>query len=171
MLASPMAATAVTYIPGDQGWGRGKHPVITVSWDDAKAYTARLSCETGKIYRLLSETEWNTSRAQVRRRPSGGAQQSRRKRPTTTATTTLLPAAPRANSASARCRSTALSPTHGVHTKRTATVGVDGGCGSTATPAISAMAAREQRGVLLPRDPRRLPVELSTEPPLRLPLQ
>jgi formylglycine-generating enzyme required for sulfatase activity len=44
--------------PGDYGWGRGKRPVITVSWDDAKAYVAWLSRTTGKSYRLLSETEW-----------------------------------------------------------------------------------------------------------------
>src|SRR5262245_25184664 len=41
--------------PSDQGWGRGKHPVINVNWDDAKAYAAWLSTKTGKSYRLLSE--------------------------------------------------------------------------------------------------------------------
>jgi formylglycine-generating enzyme required for sulfatase activity len=45
------------YKPEDQGWGRGKHPVINVNWDDAKAYTAWLSRKTGKTYRLLSEAE------------------------------------------------------------------------------------------------------------------
>jgi len=45
------------YTPNDQGWGRGKHPVINVNWDDANAYAAWLSRKTGKIYRLLSETE------------------------------------------------------------------------------------------------------------------
>ena len=44
--------------PGDEGWGRGRQPVINVSWDDAKAYVAWLSKKTGKIYRLLSEAEW-----------------------------------------------------------------------------------------------------------------
>ncbi len=44
--------------PGDEGWGRGRRPVINVSWDDAKAYVAWLSRKTGKIYRLLSEAEW-----------------------------------------------------------------------------------------------------------------
>ena len=44
--------------PDDQGWGKGKHPVIGVSWTDAKAYTAWLSRKTGKQYRLPSETEW-----------------------------------------------------------------------------------------------------------------
>ena len=43
--------------PADEGWGRGKHPVINVNWDDAKAYAAWLSRKTGKTYRLLSEAE------------------------------------------------------------------------------------------------------------------
>jgi formylglycine-generating enzyme required for sulfatase activity len=45
------------YKPGDQGWGRGKHPVINVNWDDSKAYAAWLSSKTGHTYRLLSEAE------------------------------------------------------------------------------------------------------------------
>ena len=45
------------YRPSDQGWGRGRLPVINVSWDDAKAFTAWLSHKTGKTYRLLSEAE------------------------------------------------------------------------------------------------------------------
>lgn len=46
------------YRPKDRGWGRGKMPVINVSWDDAKAYVAWLSAKTGKSYRLLTEAEW-----------------------------------------------------------------------------------------------------------------
>jgi formylglycine-generating enzyme required for sulfatase activity len=46
------------YRPQDKGWGRGRHPVIYVSWDDAKAYVAWLSRKTGKQYRLLTEAEW-----------------------------------------------------------------------------------------------------------------
>jgi formylglycine-generating enzyme required for sulfatase activity len=45
------------YRPNDQGWGRGRQPVINVSWDDAKAYLTWLSRKTGKTYRLLSESE------------------------------------------------------------------------------------------------------------------
>lgn len=39
-------------------WGRGRHPVINVSWDDAQAYVSWLSAATGKKYRLLTESEW-----------------------------------------------------------------------------------------------------------------
>jgi formylglycine-generating enzyme required for sulfatase activity len=45
------------YKPSDANWGRGRRPVIYVSWDDAKAYVAWLSKKSGKIYRLLSEAE------------------------------------------------------------------------------------------------------------------
>ena len=34
------------------------HPVVCVSWDDAKAYVAWLTRKSGKNYRLLSEAEW-----------------------------------------------------------------------------------------------------------------
>jgi formylglycine-generating enzyme required for sulfatase activity len=45
--------------PGDQGWGRGRRPVINVSWDDiTKEYLPWLSRKTGKTYRLLTEAEW-----------------------------------------------------------------------------------------------------------------
>src|SRR5262249_39678827 len=45
------------YRPKDEGWGRGRKPVINVSWDDARAYLAWLSSTTGKPYRLLTEAE------------------------------------------------------------------------------------------------------------------
>ena len=44
--------------PGDRGWGRGGRPVIDVSWEEAEAYVAWLSRETGESYRLPSESEW-----------------------------------------------------------------------------------------------------------------
>jgi formylglycine-generating enzyme required for sulfatase activity len=44
--------------PGDEGWGRGKRPVINVSWHDAVQYVAWLSGKTGKAYRLPTEAEW-----------------------------------------------------------------------------------------------------------------
>jgi formylglycine-generating enzyme required for sulfatase activity len=43
---------------GDARFGKGRRPVINVSWDQAKAYVAWLSRMTGKPYRLLSEAEW-----------------------------------------------------------------------------------------------------------------
>ena len=46
------------YRPDDRGWGRGRRPVINVSWEDAVAYTRWLSEQTGQKYRLLSEAEW-----------------------------------------------------------------------------------------------------------------
>jgi formylglycine-generating enzyme required for sulfatase activity len=36
----------------------GSHPVVCVSWNDAKAYADWLAKKTGKPYRLLSEAEW-----------------------------------------------------------------------------------------------------------------
>ena len=45
------------YRPKDEGWGRGRRPVINVSWEDAQTYIAWLSAKTGKSYRLLSEAE------------------------------------------------------------------------------------------------------------------
>jgi formylglycine-generating enzyme len=44
--------------PDDNGWGRGKRPVINVSWHDATAFCEWLSKQTGKIYRLPTEAEW-----------------------------------------------------------------------------------------------------------------
>ena len=45
-------------LPDDAGWGRGKRPVINVSWEDAVAYAQWLSEQTGQVYRLPSEAEW-----------------------------------------------------------------------------------------------------------------
>jgi formylglycine-generating enzyme required for sulfatase activity len=42
----------------DQGWGRGRMPVINVNWGEAQRYVAWLSKQTGKPYRMLSEAEW-----------------------------------------------------------------------------------------------------------------
>ena len=46
------------YWSDDQGWGRGNHPAINISWENAKAYVDWLGRKTGKPYRLLSESEW-----------------------------------------------------------------------------------------------------------------
>jgi formylglycine-generating enzyme required for sulfatase activity len=45
------------YKPANDGWGRGRRPVIYVSWSDAQAYVDWLVKKTGKPYRLLSEAE------------------------------------------------------------------------------------------------------------------
>ncbi len=44
--------------PNDQGWGRGRRPVVDVSWNDAQEYVAWLSEKTGHRYQLPSESEW-----------------------------------------------------------------------------------------------------------------
>jgi formylglycine-generating enzyme required for sulfatase activity len=47
--------------PGDQGWGRGRRPVINISWDDARAYCEWLNAQQQDnhgTYRLLTEAEW-----------------------------------------------------------------------------------------------------------------
>ncbi|MEL6979327.1 MAG: SUMF1/EgtB/PvdO family nonheme iron enzyme [Pseudomonadota bacterium] len=47
------------YRPDDRGWGRGAHPVINVSKNDAEAYLAWLNAQVpGAPYRLPSEAEW-----------------------------------------------------------------------------------------------------------------
>jgi len=42
----------------DLGWGRGRRPVVAVSFEDAAAYAQWLSAQTGKRYRLPTEAEW-----------------------------------------------------------------------------------------------------------------
>jgi len=43
----------------DPGFAQaGNHPAVCVSFEDAKAYLAWLSKQTGRSYRLLSEAEW-----------------------------------------------------------------------------------------------------------------
>ncbi len=44
--------------PHAEGWGRGRRPVINVTWHDAQRYVEWLSSRTGERYRLPSESEW-----------------------------------------------------------------------------------------------------------------
>jgi formylglycine-generating enzyme required for sulfatase activity len=45
-------------LPNDQKWGRGRRPVINVSWEEARDYADWLSRQTGQPYRLPTESEW-----------------------------------------------------------------------------------------------------------------
>ena len=64
-----VAAGGCSYRPGDEGWGRGRRPVVNVSWDDAQAHARWLNRMTGKTYRLLTEAEWEyVARAATRSR-------------------------------------------------------------------------------------------------------
>jgi formylglycine-generating enzyme required for sulfatase activity len=53
-----VAAAGCSKHPSDEGWGRGRRPVINVNWDDAQQYVRWLSTKTGRQYRLPSEAEW-----------------------------------------------------------------------------------------------------------------
>ena len=54
-----VADSGCQHKPNDRQWGRGRRPVMDVSWDDiTKQYLPWLSRRTGKTYRLLSEAEW-----------------------------------------------------------------------------------------------------------------
>ncbi|MEN3371956.1 formylglycine-generating enzyme family protein [Dechloromonas sp. ZS-1] len=44
--------------PDDEGFGRGKRPVINVSWDHIQEYLHWLNARTGKNFRLPTSTEW-----------------------------------------------------------------------------------------------------------------
>ena len=43
--------------PYDQSWGRGKRPVVNVSWNDAQKYLAWLNAKTTSRYRLPTSVE------------------------------------------------------------------------------------------------------------------
>ena len=47
-----------TALPDDEGWGRGKRPVVNVNWPEALAYVAWLAEQTGRAFRLPTEAEW-----------------------------------------------------------------------------------------------------------------
>lgn len=57
--ACARAGGCAGYAPDDLGWGRGRQPVINVSWNDAQAYVTWLNSRAGGArYRLLTEAEW-----------------------------------------------------------------------------------------------------------------
>lgn len=51
-------AGACSAISNEEGWGRGKRPVINVAWSDAIAYVKWLSQVTNARYRLPGDAEW-----------------------------------------------------------------------------------------------------------------
>ena len=53
-----VAEGGCTHKPADESWGRGKRPVINVSWEDARQFVGWLAKKTGKPYRLPTEAEW-----------------------------------------------------------------------------------------------------------------
>ena len=44
--------------PSDQGWGKGKLPIINITWFDAIDYISFLNLKTDGRYRLPTEAEW-----------------------------------------------------------------------------------------------------------------
>lgn len=42
----------------DHTWGKGKRPVINMTWDDARAYAAWVGSSSGLVCRLPTEAEW-----------------------------------------------------------------------------------------------------------------
>ncbi len=48
------------HVPDDEGWGRGRRPVIDLSWEDARAYVDWLNRKLGhaELYGLPTEAEW-----------------------------------------------------------------------------------------------------------------
>lgn len=67
------------FSPPDNGFGRGAHPVLGVSWNDAQAYVQWLNARAeGPDYRLLTEAEWEyAARAGTTERYATGAQMRR----------------------------------------------------------------------------------------------
>ena len=54
-----VADGACTHRPNDEGWGRDRHPVMRVSFDDiTRQFLPWLRQRTGHEYRLPSEAEW-----------------------------------------------------------------------------------------------------------------
>lgn len=44
--------------PDDHGWGKGRYPIINLTYQDIQDYLKWISKKTGEVYRLPSEAEW-----------------------------------------------------------------------------------------------------------------
>ena len=74
------------YRPDDHGWGRGRRPVINVSWDDAQGYVGVARQKDGQALPADQRGRVGIRRAQLgRRRHSGGATISAEATPTAVA--------------------------------------------------------------------------------------
>ncbi|MGE5503579.1 MAG: formylglycine-generating enzyme family protein [Actinomycetota bacterium] len=51
-------AGACRRTPDDHGWGRGKRPVVNVTWDEARAFAAWIGAKARRTCRLPTEAEW-----------------------------------------------------------------------------------------------------------------
>jgi formylglycine-generating enzyme required for sulfatase activity len=51
-------AQACRAVTNDHGWGKGRRPVINITWDDARRYAEWLGRRAGLTCRLPTEAEW-----------------------------------------------------------------------------------------------------------------
>jgi len=81
-VAPPCVEGAVCQYPADEGWGRGKRPVIHVSVEDVQRYLGWLNTKTGDHYRLPTSAEWQYAALAGAPPPFLGATNSVRTMPT-----------------------------------------------------------------------------------------